>query len=54
MPNAKNTYQYYDQKKIVWDSQYLDDKAGQLSYSLDDGKSWINIETVNIKVGNYV
>ena len=54
LPNVKNTYQYYDQKKIVWDSEYLDDKSGQLSYSLDDGKSWINIEKINLTVGNYI
>ena len=54
LPNVKNTYQYYDQKKIVWDSEYLDDKSGQLSYSLDDGKSWINIEKINLTVGKYI
>ena len=54
LPNVKNTYQYYDQKKIVWDSEYLNDKAGQLSYSLDDGKSWINLEKIDLKVGNYI
>ena len=54
LPNVKNTYQYNEQKKIIWESEYLDDKVGHLLFSVDDGKSWINIDKVNIKAGSYM
>ena len=54
LSNVKNTYQYFEQKKIIWDSEYLADKVGHLLFSVDNGKSWINIDKVNIKDGSYI
>lgn len=46
-------YDYSDKKKIIWDSKYLDDKIGQIYYSINAGKDWILIDQVEISQKYY-
>jgi len=45
---SQKEYDYSDKKKIIWDSQYLDDKIGQIYYSINSGKDWLLIDQVDI------
>ena len=51
--NNQNNYDYSDTKKIVWESEYLDDKMGQIYYSLNEGKDWIFIAQIDISKKYY-
>ncbi len=53
LSNNKKKYDYSDIKKVVWESQYLNDKTGKIYYSLNEGKDWIFINQIDISKKYY-
>ncbi len=51
--DSQNEYEYSDIKKIIWNSKHLDDKMGQIYYSINSGKDWILIDQVEISKKYY-
>ena len=54
LPQDKKTFNYNDKMDIIWESKFLSDKKGELSYSLDSGNNWKNIDLLDLSSGTYI
>lgn len=53
LSNNKFKFNYNDTYKIKWDSKHLDDKKGNIYYSLNSGAEWILVESIDLKKSFY-
>ena len=49
----KKIYDYYDKMKIVWNSQYMSDKTGNIYYSINNGQDWKYIKSIKVSKGYF-
>ena len=53
LSNEIKEYNYNQVKTVHWESEYLNDKKGELYYSLNEGKDWIFENEVNLSETYY-
>ena len=49
----KKIYDYNDKIKIVWNSQYMFDKTGNIYYSINNGQDWKYIKSIKVSKGYF-